>query len=124
MRSQPPGSKECLRYAVAKLFDCELESVPHFIEMPGSWINNLRLWAWEQGYRVVISSYGRHVSRAFDGGIVEQFPQEPFIAIIAPLSHSAHAVVMQGDKVIYDSNTFPRTRYQKQGIGIIEFRER
>lgn len=122
MNKQPLNSRECLRYAVASLLARDPKSVPHFIEMPGRWLGNLGNWAWEEGYKIVITSYGRHVHPSF-GCVVQRFPQTPFVAIIAPMSR-AHAVVMQNDKVIYDPSSRPRKRYQKRGVGIIEFRER
>ncbi len=119
---EPSGENDCLRRAVSALFELPLEEVPHFIEEVGrQWPRLLNTWAQARGYRVHCASYLRPGGAWLWTDVRRALPSGYYVGIIAPNSGRAHAVVMRGAEVAYDPAGRRRSRYQKVGMGVIEF---
>lgn len=120
-RHQPTLGDECLRACAAAIFELPVKKVPHFIHEPGGWEWALRKWAvTEFSMDVRLDSYLKR-TRSWQT-LRYELPLGYYIGIIAPnTKEETHAVVMHDFDVVYDPALVKRKRYQKRGMGVIEF---
>jgi hypothetical protein len=118
----------CLAACLAAVMEVPVQDVPKLVDGTPQWPGRVMKWCHSQGWHATFLSTGKTNRQRHRSNWPEPeatgFPAEHFVAIIAPWSEGkAHAVVMHGDRVVYDPSFTPRRRYQKRGITIIRLRK-